>query len=85
YRASKAALNMVVKTAAIELARTHQGLVVAALHPGTVRTSLSEPFNGQVLGTDPAEASGRLLGVLDGLRPEDSGGFYAYDGQVLPW
>ncbi|MEY2730239.1 MAG: hypothetical protein RL584_1365 [Pseudomonadota bacterium] len=85
YRASKAALNMVVKTAAIELARTHKGLVVAALHPGTVRTSLSEPFNGQVLGTDPAEASGRLLAVLDGLRPEDSGGFYAYDGQALPW
>ena len=85
YRASKAALNMVVKTAAIELARTHKGLVLAALHPGTVRTGLSEPFNGQALGRHPAEAAGQMLAVLDGLQPEDSGGFRAYDGQVLPW
>ena len=85
YRASKAALNMVVKTAAIELARTHKGLVLAALHPGTVRTGLSEPFNGQALGRYPAEAAGQMLAVLDGLQPEDSGGFRAYDGQVLPW
>lgn len=85
YRASKAALNMVVKTAAIELSRTHKGLVLAALHPGTVRTGLSEPFNGQVLGRDPATAAGELLAVLNGLKPEDSGGFRSYDGQPLPW
>lgn len=85
YRASKAALNMVVKTTAIELARTHKALVLAALHPGTVRTALSEPFNGQALGRDPMEATAEMLTVLDALQPEDSGGFRAYDGQVLPW
>ena len=85
YRASKAALNMVVKTAAIELARTHKGLVIAALHPGTVRTALSQPFNGEELGRDPGQAAGQLLGVLDGLNPEDSGCFRAYDGGELPW
>ena len=85
YRASKAALNMVVKTAAIELARTHKGLALAALHPGTVRTGLSEPFNGQALGRDPEEAAAQLLSVLDALQPEDSGCFKAYDGESLPW
>lgn len=85
YRASKAALNMVVKTAAIEMARTHKGLVLAALHPGTVRTALSEPFNGQALGRDPMDAAAQLLGVLDALQPADSGGFRAYDHQELPW
>jgi NAD(P)-dependent dehydrogenase (short-subunit alcohol dehydrogenase family) len=85
YRASKAALNMVVKTTAIELARTHKALVLAALHPGTVRTALSEPFNGQALGRDPMEATAQMLAVMDALQPEDSGSFRAYDGQVLPW
>ena len=85
YRASKAALNMVVKTAAIELARTHKGLVIAALHPGTVRTALSQPFNGEELGRDPEQAAGQLLGVLNALNPGDSGCFRAYDGAVLPW
>lgn len=85
YRASKAALNMVVKTTAIELARTHKALVLTALHPGTVRTALSEPFNGQALGRDPLEAAAQMLAVMDALQPEDSGSFRAYDGQVLPW
>ena len=85
YRASKAALNMVVKTAAIELARTHKGLALAALHPGTVRTGLSEPFDGHSRGRDPMEAATQLLQVLDALQPEDSGCFKAYDGQSLPW
>ncbi len=85
YRASKAALNMVVKTAAIELARTHKGLVVAALHPGTVSTRLSQPFNGEALGRAPAEAAAQLLTVLNGLQPEDSGGFRSYTNDALPW
>ncbi len=85
YRASKAALNMVVKTAAIELARTHKALVVAALHPGTVRTALSEPFNGQALGREPRVAASQMLAVLDALDVTDSGSFRAYDGAELPW
>ena len=85
YRAAKGALNMVVKTAAIELARTHPQLVVAALHPGTVYSALSAPFRGGQTGRPAGDAARDLLAVLDGLRPEDSGGFWAYDGQRLPW
>jgi NAD(P)-dependent dehydrogenase (short-subunit alcohol dehydrogenase family) len=85
YRASKAALNMIVKTAAIEVARTHPKAVLCALHPGTVNSALSAPFNGSQIGRDPDGAATELLKVMDGLAPPDSGGFFAYDGQRLPW
>jgi NAD(P)-dependent dehydrogenase (short-subunit alcohol dehydrogenase family) len=85
YRASKAALNMLVKTAAIEVARTHPQAVLCALHPGTVNSGLSAPFNGSQLGRAPDAAAADLLKVMDGLAPQDSGGFFAYDGQRLPW
>ena len=85
YRASKAALNMMVKTAAIEMRRTHPGALLVALHPGTVRSALSRPFRGDEIGRDPAEAATAMLEVLDGLNPDDSGSFIAYDGQRLPW
>ena len=85
YRASKAALNMVVKTAAIELARTHPQAVVAALHPGTVDSALSAPFRGTKIWRPARDAAHDLLAVIDGLQPHDSGGFWAYDGQRLPW
>ncbi|MGA0584850.1 MAG: SDR family NAD(P)-dependent oxidoreductase, partial [Castellaniella sp.] len=85
YRASKAALNMVVKTAAIELARTHPRSIVAALHPGTVKSALSAPFRGAKARRPARDAARDLLAVIDGLQPEDSGGFWAYDGQRLPW
>ena len=85
YRASKAALNMVLKTAAIELARTHPQAVVAALHPGTVDSALSAPFRGTKIWRPARDAAHDLLAVIDGLQPQDSGGFWAYDGQRLPW
>jgi len=85
YRASKAALNMVVKTAAIELARTHPQAVLAALHPGTVDSPLSAPFRGARIGRPASDAARQLLTVLDGLAPGESGVFRAYDGQHLPW
>ncbi|MEO7105383.1 MAG: SDR family NAD(P)-dependent oxidoreductase [Rhodoferax sp.] len=85
YRASKAALNMVVKTASIEVARTHPLAVLAALHPGTVDSALSAPFRGAEIGRQPKQAAEDLLTVLDGLQPEETGGFWAYDGQRLPW
>jgi NAD(P)-dependent dehydrogenase (short-subunit alcohol dehydrogenase family) len=85
YRASKAALNMLVKTAAIEVARTHPQAVLCALHPGTVNSALSAPFNGSQLGRDADAAAADLMAVMDGLAPQDSGGFFAYDGQRLPW
>ena len=85
YRASKAALNMVLKSAAIELARTHPQAVLAALHPGTVESPLSAPF-GQAAGKREAPlAAAQLLAVMDGLTPQRSGEFWAYDGQRLPW
>ncbi|WP_027995387.1 SDR family NAD(P)-dependent oxidoreductase [Simplicispira psychrophila] len=85
YRASKAALNMLIKTAAIELARTHPKTVLAALHPGTVDSPLSAPFRGAEIGRPAVAAAADLLGVLDSLGAEDSGSFCAYDGQRLPW
>lgn len=85
YRASKAALNMLLKTAAIEVSRTNPLAVLAALHPGTVSSALSAPFRGAEIGRPPAQAAAELLRVVDGLEPEHTGGFWSYDGQRLPW
>ena len=85
YRASKAALNMLLKTASIEVARTHPLAVLAALHPGTVNSALSAPFNGAEIGRAADDAAADLLRVLDGLGLEQTGGFHAYNGQELPW
>ena len=86
YRASKAALNQILRTAALELRFSHRQLVVAALQPGTVATSLSAPYRGhapEVL--TPEYAAGRLLEVLDSLDPTQSGSFFDYEGQRLPF
>jgi NAD(P)-dependent dehydrogenase (short-subunit alcohol dehydrogenase family) len=85
YRASKAALNMLVKTASIELARTHPQAVLAALHPGTVDSPLSAPFQAPHGKHSPEQAAALLMQVLDGLPTENTGSFWAYDGQRLPW
>lgn len=88
YRASKAALNMLIKTFSIEHARTHPDGVCVALHPGTVDTDLSRPFQSRVpegkLFT-PGYSAERLLAVLDGLGPGDSGGVYAWDGSRIEY
>ena len=84
YRAAKAALNQVVKTAAIEIARKRPAAVVVALHPGTVRTSLTETI-ARTFTHEPDEAARDLLAVLDALTPEQTGGFYAYDGSEIEW
>jgi NAD(P)-dependent dehydrogenase (short-subunit alcohol dehydrogenase family) len=85
YRASKAALNMLIKTAAIEVARKNPGAVLVALHPGTVDTALSAPFRGAEIGQRPDDATQKMLAVLGGLKPTDSGGFFSYTGETLPW
>lgn len=86
YRASKAALNQFVRTASIELARSHPHAICVALHPGTVETGLSQPFSRSGLEVrSPAEAANRLLDVIDGLGREHSGGFLDHTGQPLPW
>jgi len=86
YRASKAALNQLVRTAAIELRRRCPEALCVSLHPGTVATPLSEPFSARGLEVvSPETAARRLLTALAGLTPADSGGFYDYHGQPLPW
>lgn len=88
YRASKAALNMLIRTCAVELRRGNPAALCVGLHPGTVDTRLSQPFQGNV---DPARlstptASARaLLGVLDRLTAADSGRLFAWDGQGIPF
>ena len=87
YRASKSALNMILKTLAVELGRSHPQAVVAGLHPGTVDTDLSQPFQkGVAQGKlfTPAFSAERLLAVLDGLTSADSGGVLAWDGARIP-
>lgn len=86
YRASKAALNMLIKSLSIELARRNPGAVCVALHPGTVDTPLSMPFQRNVTAQnlfDPGFAAGKLLDVLARLSPADSGGHFAWDGQLI--
>ena len=85
YRAAKAAQNMLLKTASIEIARSRPLAVIAVLHPGTVRSRLSAPIIGDAEALDPADAASRLLAVLDGLAPAQSGGFFAYDGKAIEW
>ena len=86
YRASKAALNQVVKTASIELARRNKQTVCVAVHPGTVATKLSDPFSKNGLNVRPADvAAAEILQVLHSLQPQDNGSFVSYDGKTLPW
>jgi NAD(P)-dependent dehydrogenase (short-subunit alcohol dehydrogenase family) len=86
YRASKAALNQLVHTAAIEVARRQPHAICVALHPGTVATRLSSPFAKSGLEVQPPdEAARRLLAVIDALTPVDSGGFFSHRGEPLPW
>ena len=86
YRGSKAALNQLLRNAAIELGRTHPQAVLAAIHPGTVATGLSAPFAKAGLEVQtPAEAAARILEVLDGLQVEDTGGFFDHLGKPVPW
>ena len=86
YRASKAALNQIVRTAAIELQRRHPEAICVALHPGTVATPLSAPFGKAGLTVQtPVECAARLLAVIDGLGAEASGGFFDRHGGALPW
>ena len=88
YRASKAALNQYIRTLAVEIARYNDKAKIVTLHPGTVDTNLSQPFRshlaeGQLKST--ADSASQLWAVLDKLSPEDSGGFFSYDGQPIPF
>lgn len=85
YRAAKAAVNQIVHTAAIELARSHPQSAVVALHPGTVSTPFTQKYLGRHPAASPDEAAQNLLAVIDGLSPAQTGGFFDWAGKVVPW
>jgi NAD(P)-dependent dehydrogenase (short-subunit alcohol dehydrogenase family) len=86
YRASKAALNQILRTIAIEQARKNPESIVLGLHPGTVDTGLSKPFqrNVKTLFT-PAESAAHLLRVIDGATVGDSGKLFDWQGEAIPF
>lgn len=85
YRASKAALNMLIRNLAIEWHRKNAASVIVGLHPGTVDTSLSAPFKGNPAHDRFAapQAAKQLLAVLESLKPEQSGQLFAYNGELI--
>ncbi|MEM7570067.1 MAG: SDR family NAD(P)-dependent oxidoreductase [Pseudomonadota bacterium] len=88
YRASKAALNMLLRTAAIEHGRRWKEACVIGLHPGTVDTGLSEPFQSNVSSNKlftPDYSATQMLSVIDKVSPEDSGQVFDYAGKVIPF
>jgi NAD(P)-dependent dehydrogenase (short-subunit alcohol dehydrogenase family) len=88
YRMAKAALNMGLKNIAIEWRRKRLSAICVALHPGTTDSPLSEPFQKNVPENSlfsPQRAAKQLLEVCDGLKPEESGSFYSWQGIKIPW
>ena len=88
YRSSKAALNMMVKTASIELARSHKRCALAVIHPGTTQGPLSKPFAAGVADDKyytPVQSAERIVAVAESLSPQDTGSFLNWDGRPLPW
>jgi NAD(P)-dependent dehydrogenase (short-subunit alcohol dehydrogenase family) len=85
YRAAKAGLNQLLRSAAIEAARTHPQSVLVALHPGTVETALAPAQRAGHPAVPPDEAAANLLAVLDQLTPADTGGFFDWKGDPVPW
>lgn len=86
YRASKAALNMLIQTLSLEHTRKHPLGVCVAIHPGTVDTRLSKPFQSGVTADrlfSPEQSAAHILKTIHGLKPSDSGGLFAWDGQRL--
>ncbi|MEM1351853.1 MAG: SDR family NAD(P)-dependent oxidoreductase [Pseudomonadota bacterium] len=85
YRSAKAAVNQVVRTASIELARSHKHAVCVALHPGTVQTAFTEKYLGRHPSVPAEDAARNILSVIGNLRPEHSGRFYDWAGKEVPW
>src|SRR6056297_1632697 len=85
YRTAKAALNQMIHTGAIELARSHREAICVALHPGTVQTAFTEKYLGRHPSVPPQEAAQNLLAVIAGLTPADSGQFFDWQGRRVPW
>ncbi|NWO04973.1 MAG: SDR family oxidoreductase [Alteromonadaceae bacterium] len=88
YRCSKAALNMLVKNLSVELPRRFSPVACVALHPGTTRSALSEPFSqspGKLTVHEPDDTAGNLFRVLESLSEQENGRFISWDGSDLPW
>lgn len=85
YRSAKAAVNQVVHTGAIELARSHPQSICVALHPGTVVTPFTQKYLGRHAAVGSDEAADNIMSVLKNLTPEQSGGFFDWAGKVVPW
>ena len=85
YRASKAALNQVIKTSSIEQKRLNKNLIMVSVHPGTVNTRLSSPFIGKRKVQTPSEAATKIINLLEKLTLEDSGLFFDYDKNIIPF
>ena len=88
YRASKTALNMVIKNFAIEIGRSNKNAIIIGLHPGTVESKLSQPFQKNVKSDklfSNQYSTEKMLEVIDGLQQKDTGKLFAYDGtEILP-
>lgn len=85
YRGAKAALNQIIHTGAIELARTHPQAICVALHPGTVATDFTAQYAGRHPTVPPSEAAQNLLAVINGLEPAQTGQFFDWRGDPVPW
>ena len=85
YRASKAALNQIIKTSSIEQKRLNKNLIMVSVHPGTVNTRLSSPFIGKRKVQTPSEAATKIINLLETLTVEDSGLFFDYNKNILPF
>mgnify|MGYP001822667921 CR=1 FL=1 len=85
YRTSKAALNQLIHGASIEMKRTHKQAIAVCLHPGTVATPFTRKYAARHKTVTPEDAAKNLLGVIDGLKPAQSGGFFDYAGKEIPW
>ena len=85
YRASKAALNQIIKTSSIEQKRLNKNLIMVSIHPGTVNTKLSSPFIGKRKVQTPSESAIKITSLLEKLTLEDSGLFFDYNHNIIPF
>ena len=85
YRAAKAALNQIIHTTSIELSRSHPQSICVALHPGTVKTDLTEKYVGSHPAVTTDEAANHLLSVLETLSPAQTGLFFDWAGKLVEW
>ncbi|MBW4961359.1 SDR family NAD(P)-dependent oxidoreductase [Sulfitobacter sp. CW3] len=85
YRSAKAALNQIIRTGAIELARSHKHSICVALHPGTVKTPFTEKYLARHPAVEASAAAENIARVIDGLGADDTGEFFDWAGSSVPW